>query len=208
MTSFVEDVLLLSIYPNGEWVNGGLGPDEALGAAALADLVVNGAVTITSNRISSVNAELLSSQYKNYIYEGVKLSSAVAAIGPAAKKKGLDKLEQKGVISVLRKRFFGIIPTSRIVINDQTSREIALARLRTIEDNPMQISDDVVLLANILQAAGILPLVLNCSATACRELLSRLGEFAPVDDAVSELSEQMRVALYVTVLTSSLFRVT
>ena len=65
MTSFVEDVLLLSIYPNGEWVNGGLGPDEALGAAALADLVVNGAVTITSNRISSVNAELLSSQYKN-----------------------------------------------------------------------------------------------------------------------------------------------
>ena len=132
----------------------------------------------------------------------------MAAIGPAAKKNGLDKLEQKGVISVLRKRFFGIIPTSRIVINDQTSREIALARLRTIEDNPMQISDDVVLLANILQAAGILPLVLNCSATACRELLSRLGEFAPVDDAVSELSEQMRVALYVTVLTSSLFRVT
>ena len=159
MTNLPDDVLLFSIKPDGEWLGGGLGPDEALGAAAVAQSVIDGHVTIDGTGITVKDDLPLPGDTVRRLRDDGTLAGAVSILGPLAKSRGLDELERRGVIGIERKRFLGFIPTTRMTMLDPAPRDAVVARIEAMLTAPAD--SDVgaegrtgSLLIAILDAAG------------------------------------------------------
>ncbi len=210
MVNLVEDLLLVAIKPDGGWLGGGFGPEEALGAAALAQLVIDGIVTITGDRIESVESTSLPAELAPTMTEGAALADVVAGLGPLAKEHGLVGLEQRGILTVSRKKFLGFAPTMTIVVHDNGPRDAVLARIKEFADGA-KMAEPVAttLLVEILDATGLLPLVLPIPPEALHERIAAADQFAktePILDEVKRSIEQVRAAVFTSVLLPAAIR--
>lgn len=210
MTNLSEDLLLLAIQPDGGWLGGGLGPDEELGVTAVAQLVIDGAVTLRDGRIEILNGALFPEELAPLVPQHGAIADVVAALGPLTKNRGLAELEGRNVIAVTRKRFLGVLPTVTIRIVDPGPRAAALARVTALVDGRKVAEPEATaLLIAILDATGRLPYLLPLSRERKEEILGGMGGGTSAESLIEEVRrslEQLRVAVYTSVILPTVLR--
>lgn len=167
--TFVEDLLLLLFDPASGTIAGEGTLFYVLGGAVLAELGARGLVAAPEDStpggeiLHAVDGAprpvdpLIADAFDRVSRTPTAAQVLLAAVGPGLRQPVLDRLVDRGYIHIEKRRFLGLIPTTKLLPGDITRRSELLASVREVLVDGAAPTPRIGALAALLSASGSLP---------------------------------------------------
>lgn len=162
-----DDLLLLLFQPESGAIAGENTLFYVLAGAVLAELALEGSVTITKSATGTASVDVIGGRAPsdeilrpawNYVSGTPRgVQAVLAAIGPTLREPLLERLIARGDIRREQRRMLGLFPTTALADGGSGRRAAVLAEVRAALVDGVEPTPRVAALAALVWASGTLP---------------------------------------------------